>query len=131
MPPGRHAFENQGRAIHSNNDGGGDPCDPMAPETNGIIFVTNLGKAVSVGRGDHTPCLGARCTGRRGEKVDAGRQILPICWHRTGAATATRDSRSDTDHNENDGDDDDPEPKVGHSTGTAAPRPIEFPLRTP
>ena len=131
MPPGRHAFENQGGAIHSNNDGGGDPRDPMAPETNGIVFVTNLGKAVSVGRGDHTPGLGARCTGRRGEKVDAGRQIFPICLHRTGAATATRDSRSEADHYENRGDHGDPKTKVAHPMGTAAPRPIEFPLRTP
>ena len=64
MAPSRHTFENQGSAVCFNDDDGGDPSYPMAPETNGVIFVANLAKAVSVGRGDHAPGLGARCTGR-------------------------------------------------------------------
>ena len=86
-PPG-HAFENQRRAIGQDDDGGGDPGDPVVPETLRIVLVAGLGEGIAVGRGDHCSRLRAGRAGGGGEQVDpGGRSSLVV---RSGRARRVR-----------------------------------------
>ena len=131
MASARHTFEHHGRVILPNDNHGRDPGNTVVSEALRVIFMTDLGEAIDVCRSDDLSGVVAGRTGGRGEEVDARRQVVPCGTNRTGppgpSGGCSRDSHREQNHDY----DRQPDTNIGHSIGTAAPSPIEFPLRTP
>ena len=131
MASARHTFEHHGHAILPNDNHGRDPGNPVVSEALRVIFMANLGEAVDVYRNDDLSGVVAGRTGSRGEQVDARRQVVPGRANRTGPPGPSGECCRDCHREKNYDYDCQPNTNIGHSIGTAAPSPIEFPLRTP